>query len=79
MKLKVTFREYSSPYVDPETQEEERGEFMGSFSKEIEGESITDILDIAGRKAEDYSEENGTDVRVWETAVVVTPSGIRSL
>ena len=79
MKLKVTFREYYLPYVDPHTKKEERGEFLGSFSEEIEGESPADILDIAGRKAEEYSKENGTDVRVWETVVVVTPRGIRSL
>jgi len=77
MKLKVTFREYCLPYVDPDTREEERGEFIGSFSEKIEGKSIADILDIAGRKAEEYSKENDTDVRVWETVVIVTPSGIR--
>jgi len=77
MKLKVTFREYCLPYVDPDTREEERGEFIGSFSEKIEGKSIADILDIAGRKAEEYSKENDTDIRVWETVVIVTPSGIR--
>ena len=79
MKLRVTFREYDLPYIDPDTKEEERGDFIGSFSEEIEGESPSDILDIAGRKAKEYSKRDDTDVRVWETTVVVTPRGIVSL
>ena len=79
MKLKVVFREYTLPYIDPETKEEERGEFIGSFSEEVEGNTLADILNIAGDKAKQYSKENETDVRVWETEVVVTPRGIRSL
>ena len=78
MKLKVTFREYTPPYIDPDTKEEERGEFMGSFSEEIEGNTPAEILSTAATKAEEYSKENKTDVRVWETEVAITPRGIMS-
>ena len=77
MRLKVTFREYTPPYIDPDI-EEERGEYMGSFSEEIEGNTPADILASAYDKAEKYSKNNKTDVRVWETEVVVTPRGIAS-
>jgi len=79
MKLRVTFREYELPYTDPETKEEERGEYLGSFSEEIEGNTPADVLSAAGERAEELSEENETDVRVWETDVTVTPGGIKSL
>lgn len=79
MKLKVTFRGYTPPYVDPETKEEERGDFLGSFDEEIEGENTGAILAAAQEKAAQYSERDGNDVRVWETAVAVTPRGIKSV
>lgn len=78
MKLKVIFREYELPEIDPETQEKERGEFLGSFNEIIEGETPIAILEIAHERATRYSSENGTDVRVWETEVTVTPRGILS-
>lgn len=79
MKLKVTFREYTPPYIDPDTQEEERGEYLGSFSEEIEGNTPLDILTTADDRAKKHSKTNETDVRVWTTEVVVTPRGITSL
>lgn len=78
MKLKVTFREYDLPTTDPETNEEERGEYYGSFSEIIEGNTPIDILEIAEQKAKKYSEDNQTDIRVWGTEVTVTPRGIKS-
>jgi hypothetical protein len=78
MKLKVTFREYTLPSVDPDTKEEERGDYLGSFSEEIEGNTPAEILAMADTKAKQYSGENKTDVRVWETEVAITPRGIVS-
>ncbi|MDA2921802.1 hypothetical protein MYX07_00880 [Patescibacteria group bacterium AH-259-L07] len=77
MRIKVTFREYDKPYVDPDTGEEDRGEYLGSFTEEIEDDTLAGILQTATRKAEEYSKERSTDVRVWEVPVTVTPRGIR--
>ena len=79
MKLEVVFREYELPYIDPHTEEQHRGDFLGSFKEVIEGETPADIIEIAGMIADGYSEKRDTDVRVWETVVVVTPRGIQSL
>jgi hypothetical protein len=78
MKLKVTFREYDLPSVDPETKKEERGEYLGSFSEEVEGKTVADIFNIATQKAEAYSKERQADVRVWEVPVTITPLGSKS-
>ena len=79
MKLKVTFRSYTPPDIDPETGHKERGEFIESFSATIEGRTPGEILEIADQKAKDYSARYDLDVRVWETVVTVTPRGIISL
>ena len=78
MKLRVIFREYDLPYVFPNGSKE-RGEFLGSFEVDIEGQTPVEILSIANKKATEYSEKNKSDVRVWETTIVVTPTGIQSL
>lgn len=77
MKLKVSFRAYDKPYVDPDTGEEERGEYLWSFTKDIEGDNPLDILNNAERVAEERSRKDNMDVRVWETIVVATPRGIQ--
>ena len=78
MKLKVTFREYEKPEIDPNTGESERGEYLGSFSEIVEGATPLEIVDKAGERADTLSRENDTDVRVWEVPVKVTPRGIVS-
>ena len=72
MVLKVHFQEYYKSEIDPDTGREERGEFMGSFSQEIEGLTIVHILDIAESRAKQYSENNSNDTRV-ECTVKITP------
>ena len=80
MKLKVYFREYEkpdNPYVDPETGLEDRGEYLWTFDREIEGDTPADILEKAGLLADELSQKNSSDVRVWEMSLTVTPRGIR--
>jgi len=79
MKLNVTFREYTQSYIDPNTKERERGDYIGSFDEEIEGNTLIEIITTAHAKAQKYSKERETDVRMWETKVIVTPRGITSL
>lgn len=79
MKLKVTFREYLPSETDTETGEEHRGEYLGSFRKEFEGDTPLAITDAANEFAESYSKENEVDCRVWEIPLDVTPQGVRSL
>lgn len=79
MKLKVTFREYYKPCVDPDTGEEERGEFIGSSTQLVEGDTPGDILSKADELAKQFSQENDTAVEVWEVPVTFTPRGTKSL
>ena len=65
MKRKVTFREYLKPEVlDDGTSE--RGEFLGSFNRTIEGVSLIEISDKAESLAEELSKESDSDVRVFD-------------
>ena len=77
MKLKVGFREYCNPEIDHDTGEQERGEYIGSFSREVDGSNIEDILNNSEQMAKELSQEYGTDVRVTGVAVTITPRGIR--
>ncbi|MEB3212486.1 MAG: hypothetical protein VKL39_14095 [Leptolyngbyaceae bacterium] len=79
MKLKVTFREYLLPEEDEETGEMHRGEYIGSFRKEFEGETPLAIMEAADKFATEYSEKEEVDCRVWEIPLNVTPQGISSL
>ena len=76
MKLKVEFREYCKPEIDHDTGEQERGEYIGSFSREVNGSNIEDILNNSQQIAKELSQEHSTDVRV-EFGVAITPRGIR--
>lgn len=66
MKATVTFREYELPKVDPETKEEERGEFIGSFDKKFEGKDAAEVNEKVEVFVAQYREETKLDVRVWE-------------
>lgn len=79
MKLKVTFREYLPPEKDEETGEMHRGEYLGSFRKEFEGETPLVIMEAAENFASQYSEKEEVDCRVWEIPMNVTSQGVRSL
>ncbi len=78
MKLEVTFREYTLPTINPETNEEERGEYCGSSTKDFEGVTPAEILEKAAQWAVEQSAKHKVDVRVWEMPVTVTPRGILS-
>ena len=79
MKLKVTFREYLPPEKDEVTGEMHRGEYLGLFSREFEGETPLAIMGAAEKHASEHSEKEDVDCRVWEVPLNVTPQGIRSL
>jgi len=79
MKLKVTFREYLPPEKDEETGEMHRGEYVGSFRKEFEGETPLAIMGAAENFASEYSKAEEVDCQVWEIPLNVTPQGISSL
>lgn len=78
MKLKVTFREYGPSETDEETGEKYRGEYLGSFEKEFEADTTLEIAGEADKFAEDYSEVNNVDCRVWEITLTLTPKGVQS-
>lgn len=66
MKRIVTFRRYEKPTIDEETGESERGDFIASFKKEIEGNTLLDISYEATELAKQRSRKWDEDVRVWE-------------
>ncbi len=66
MKRKVTFRRYALPWSG---EEDERGEFIGSFSEEIEGVNLMDIGEKADERAKQLSLEWKEDVQVFEIPV----------
>ena len=65
MKEKVTFREYTLPIVPSSAGEEERGEFLGSFSKDFEGRDVTEINLKINQFLKEHGEREKVDVRVW--------------
>lgn len=63
MERKVTFRRYTLPWPG---EEDERGEFIDSFSEKIEGETLTEIGEKANERALQLSKEWNEDVQVFE-------------
>lgn len=66
MKRKATFRRYALPWPG---EGDERGEFIESFSEEIEGQDLTEIGEKANARAEQLSKELKEDVQVFEIPV----------
>ena len=66
MKTTVTFRVYELPSINPETSEEERGEFLFSFLDEFEGPSAVEVNEKVACFLSQYQEKENVDIRVWE-------------
>lgn len=66
MKRKVTFRRCTLPSPG---EDDERGDFIESFSEEIEGVNLMDIGEKADEKAKQLSVEWKEDVSVFEIIV----------
>lgn len=66
MKRNVTFRRYALPWPG---EEDEKGEFINSFSEEVEGSTLIEIGVKADGRAKQLSEEWEEDVQVFEIPV----------
>jgi hypothetical protein len=66
MNIIVTFREYLPSTTSPETQEEERGDFLGSFDRTFSGKDSRDLNEQIQLFLTDQKQETGNNIQVWE-------------
>lgn len=59
MERKVTFRLFCGPFIDEDTGEECRGEFCGSFTRQIKGINFSKITMIAESIVREKSSQDG--------------------